>query len=88
MYRNLSARGMGISGRQSEIIELALTYHFRGFDFDILDYAKRCENKGDEYAQRFFESSKIKVGGWDLPVPWQGEEATYKADLAALGKIA
>ena len=36
MYKNLNVEGLGISGRQGELIELTLTYGFRGFDFDLV----------------------------------------------------
>ena len=32
MFKNLSPSALGISGHQSEIIELALTYGFAGMD--------------------------------------------------------
>ena len=37
MFLNLNAQSLGVSGRQSELIELALTYGFKGIDTDI-DY--------------------------------------------------
>ncbi|MEQ8790534.1 MAG: sugar phosphate isomerase/epimerase [Pirellulaceae bacterium] len=88
MYRNMSPKALGVSGRQSELIELALTYGFKGIDIDMRDFAKRWEKRGEEHARRFFDSSRIKIGGWDLPVRWEGELALYKADLAGLEVIA
>jgi chitinase len=41
MYKNLNATVLGVSGRQSELIELAMTYGFRGLDIDIVDLVKR-----------------------------------------------
>ena len=35
MYRSLNIDTLGVSGRQSELIELALTYRFRGIDVDV-----------------------------------------------------
>lgn len=88
MYRNMSPRALGVSGRQSELIELALTYGFKGIDIDMADYAKRCDKRGEEHARRFFESSQIRIGGWELPTRWLGDEGPFKVDLAALGGIA
>jgi sugar phosphate isomerase/epimerase len=88
MYKNMSPRALGVSGRQSELIELALTYGFRGMDADMADFAKRCEKRGEEHARRFIESSKIRIGGWELPTRWQADDVQYKADLAALDVIA
>jgi chitinase len=37
MYKNLNASSFGISGRQSDLIELAMTYGFQGIDIDAVD---------------------------------------------------
>ena len=36
MIKNFSADALGINGRQSELLELALTYAFDGFDIDTV----------------------------------------------------
>lgn len=84
MYKNLSADGLGISGRQSELIELSLTYGFKGLDLDIQDLVKRAQSTSVEQACRFLESAKIEVGGFELPVRWLADDATYKSDLEQL----
>ena len=88
MYRSLSPKAMGITGRQSEIIELALTYGFRGLELDIYDFAKRVEHRGLEHAARFIRSSQLKIGGFEVPVRWRGEDAVYRADMEKLDTIA
>ncbi len=88
MYKNLCAEALGISGRQSELIELALTFGFKGFDLNVGDLLKRVELQGADHTFRFIKSAKIKIGGFELPVRWQGAEASYKKDLATLGKVA
>src|SRR5690606_7468447 len=76
-----------ISGRQSELIELALTYGFRGLDVDMADLAKRARNTSIEQAIRFLESAKIKIGGFDLPVNLRADEATFTQQLAQLNQV-
>ena len=90
MYKNLNSWTLGISGRQSELIELALTYGFRGVDIDIQDMIGRSESKGIEHATRFLLSAQklLRIGGFDLPVVWTDDEETYKADLEKLPQIA
>jgi sugar phosphate isomerase/epimerase len=78
---------LGITGRQSEIIELALTYGFRGLELDIQDFAKRVEHRGLDHAGRFLRSSQLKIGGFELPVRWRSDEAVFQADLERLDQV-
>ncbi len=88
MYKNLSPKALGVSGRQSELIELALTYGFRGMDVDMADLAKRARVNGTPQATRFLESAKIRIGSYDLPIAWKGDEATFKTQLGLLNDAA
>ncbi|MBC8352961.1 MAG: TIM barrel protein [Planctomycetes bacterium] len=88
MFKNLCPSSLGISGRQSEIIELTLTYGFRGLDLEIDDFAQRAKTQGLDQAIRFLSSAKLHIGSVDLPVRWRADEATYKADLAELDEVA
>lgn len=88
MFKNLNPLALGISGRQSEVIELTLTYGFRGLDLAIDDLAKRAKQQGLEQAIQFISSARIRVGGFELPVRWRGEEAVFEGDLQALSEVA
>lgn len=87
MYLNLNAGALGVSGRQSELIELALTYGFKGFDLDFVPLVKQVDLHGYEHAARFIESANIKIGGFDLPVRWQGDDSDFHEDLDRLSKL-
>jgi len=88
MFKNLNPALLGISGRQSEIIELALTYGFRGLDLDLKEIAKRARSQGVDQAVRFIRSAKIQIGGVELPVRWRSDETVYKEELQALDELA
>jgi len=88
MYKNLNCESLGVSGRQSELLELALTYDFLGLDLDMIPFCKQVELRGLEHARRFIDSAKVRVGGFELPVRWQGDEAVYREDLGELPKVA
>jgi len=88
MYKNLSPKALGVSGRQSELIELALTYGFRGLDVDMADLSKRARVNGVSQAVRFLSSANIKVGSFDLPIPWKGDETSFRSQLTALAEAA
>jgi sugar phosphate isomerase/epimerase len=84
MFKNLSPRALGLSGRQSELIELALTYGFRGMDVDMGDLAKRARNSSIPHAIRFLESARLKIGNFPLPIEWTGDDATFTSQLVLL----
>jgi sugar phosphate isomerase/epimerase len=87
MYKNLNPFVLGISGRQGELLEIAMTYRFKGVDIDIREAVKRADISGIEATTRYILSAPIKIGGFELPVRWAGAEADFKADLAELPKL-
>lgn len=87
MFKNLSVAALGVSGRQSEIIELALSNGFRGIDLDLVDFATQVASHGLPHARRLLDSAKLKYGSAPLPVRWT-TDADYAADLAKLPQIA
>ena len=88
MFLNLNAQSLGVSGRQSELIELALTYGFKGIDTDIDYLVRQTELHDFEHAARFFSSANLRIGGFDLPVCWQGDAAQFEEALSRLSAIA
>jgi sugar phosphate isomerase/epimerase len=84
MFRNLSTYGLPLSGRPSELIELALSFGFDGMDIDILDMQKQAAAYGVEYARRLMVSARLKSGVFHLPVRLDGSDADFAADLAEL----
>lgn len=87
MYRNLSTEALGLSGRQSETIELALSYGFRGIDLDIVEFNTTVERQGLPHARRLIDSAKLRIGGFRLPVDWEGSDEEFKAELPRLNKL-
>ena len=86
MFRNLSTFGLPLSGRPSELIELALSFGFDGMDIDLLDLEKQAEIYGVEHARRLMVSARLKSGSFRLPVRLDGPEKEFEAELAALPK--
>lgn len=89
MFKNFSPKMLGVSGRQSELIELALTYRFKGMDLYYEDYAKRVNSGGIDEAARFILSAKkrveeFRIGAWNMPIRWNAPDNEYKADLVDL----
>ena len=92
MFKNLSPSALGVTGHQSEIIELALTYGFRGMDLDVVDFATRAKHRGLPYARRLIDSAMscadFKIGTFVLPVDWEGSDEQFKQDLETLPEYA
>lgn len=87
MYRNLNPYILGISGRQGELLEIALTHRFLGLTIDIREVAEKAKALGMEAATKYLLSARVKIGGFELPVRFSGTEADFKADLAGLKPI-
>jgi sugar phosphate isomerase/epimerase len=88
MFKNLNATVLGVSGRQSELIELAMTYGFQGLDFDAVDLVKRVQRSDFEKATRFLVSSKMRATGFDVPVDLDSDDVSFEKSLAELGTVA
>jgi sugar phosphate isomerase/epimerase len=87
MYRNLNPYILSISGRQGELLEIALTYRFQGLTIDIREVAEKAKTLGMEAATKYLLSARVKIGGFELPVRFAGPEADFKADLAELKPV-
>ncbi len=88
MFKNLCPAVLGISGRESEMIELALSHGFKGINLDLADFAGQVKAGGYEKASRLLTSARLKLGSFSLPVRWHGGEGQFKADLMALPEVA
>ena len=88
MFKNLNASALGVSGHQSEIIELALTYGFRGMDLRIVEFAHRAKVHGMPYARRLIDSAQIRTGTFELPLDCDTDDDAFKKALEKLAQYA
>ena len=93
MFKNLNARALGVSGHQSELIELALTYGFQGLDVDMVEITNRAQAKGMPYARRLIDSAKVRVstfrlGTFPLPLDCDADDDVFKQELEKLPEYA
>lgn len=86
MLRILNASILGITGRQSELIELALTYGFKGIDLDITDLRKRVQAQGFEQARHYLESARLCVSSFEIPCRYFESAQEQAAELAEVAK--
>ncbi len=92
MYRSLNVETLGITGRQSELIELALSFRFKGLDIDIETFARQVESRGQEYATRCLDSANkctgLTIGVWQLPISWDADEARLTEQITRIPSLA
>jgi sugar phosphate isomerase/epimerase len=88
MFKNLNPAALGVSGHQSEIIELALTFGFAGMDLNITEFAARARLKGMPYAKRLIQSAKVRIGTFALPLDWETDDETFQKELKKLAEYA
>jgi len=81
MYKNLDAKALGISGRQSDLIELAMTYGFQGLNIDAVDLQRRTARTDFEKASRFLLSSGMRVSGFDVPCDLDADDQDFERSL-------
>jgi sugar phosphate isomerase/epimerase len=91
MFKNLNFDHIGITGRASEVIELTLSFNFKGLDLDMQDYAAQVESQGLPHARRLIDSARLKIGSFYAPLfDEESEERgdTFESRLALLPKWA
>ena len=87
MEKILNCNGLGVSGRQNEMIELALTHKFDAVEIDMADLLGRHGALGKEFACQFLQSAKMKIGTFRLPVDLDADDATYNEQLASIDTV-
>ena len=91
MYRNLCSKSLGLSGRQSEIIESALSYQFKSMTLNMEEFASEVQSFGMPHARRFIDSAGIRIASFNLPLQgeaWDGIDNEYKVFLDQVPKFA
>ncbi len=78
MFKNLSTEGLGVAGRQSELIELALSFGFQGIDLDLADFQNQVKTHGIAHARRLLDSARLKFGPFPLPLVWDDSDEVYQ----------
>ena len=84
MYKNLNPSAIGVFGRQTELLEIALTHRFKGMDIDITELTKRALTTNAAQACRYMRSAPVKIGGFELPIRWAGDEKEFQAEMAQI----
>ena len=87
MYKILNLKGLGVAGRQNELIELALTHGFKGVEIDMVDLVGRHDALGKEFACQFLQSANMDIGAFDLPIDFGGTDEEFVKSCESLETI-
>ena len=96
MFKILNTRGLGVGGKQNELIELALTVGFNGVEVDMVDLVGRHDAMGKEFACQFLKAAKspasegdaasggkhLTIGTFRLPIELSGTDEQYATSIA------
>ncbi len=92
MIKNFSAWALGINGRQSELIELGLTYGFNGLDIDLDEMYRRNQRSESGDASKYLDAAKkqfdLNIGGFNIGIHLDGDEDAFVAEVEELTPLA
>lgn len=84
MFRCLSTRTLGVAGQESETIEWALSYGFKGIELDLAEFTERVANHGLDRARRLVDSAKLRLAQFALTLDLEADDATFERDRQRL----
>ncbi len=84
MFKNLNLGALGISGRQSEVIELTLSHGFKGLDLDLVEFGHQVQASGLPHARRLIDSARLRIGSVRVTLDWDCDTAAFDAQLEKL----
>lgn len=95
MLKNFSPESLGINGRQSELIELALTYGFVSMDVDMYEIMRRSRRTTTEDATKFLRAAMgeglgrmEQIGCFSLEIDLDADDETFTSQVGALHPLA
>ncbi|MCO8120587.1 sugar phosphate isomerase/epimerase [Stieleria sp. TO1_6] len=91
MLKNFSPKSLGINGRQSELIELALTYGFASMDIDMYEILRRSQRTTADDAAKFLKAAMgegmgrlEQLGGFQLEIDLDADDDAFTSQVGAL----
>jgi sugar phosphate isomerase/epimerase len=84
MFKCLSAEALGVSCGQGELIELALSYGFKGVELDIVEFVDQVKVQGLPKARRLLDSAKLKIASFRLPLDVEADDDVFRAQVQRL----
>lgn len=87
MYKFLCTDGLGLTMRQNELIELALTFDFKGIEIDMADMVGRADSMGMQFATQFVNSADVDIATYRLPLDLRTTDDDFAAEMTKLDRV-
>ena len=89
MLKNFAPQALGINGRQSELIELSLTYGFKSMDVDMSEMQRRSLRSSVDDAAKYLRAAEsLEIGGFDLGIDMDCDDDSFTSAVGALHPVA
>ena len=89
MHQALNTGAIGVRVRDlAEAIAAARLAGFTGVEFNVREVADLIDLHGAEYVRGLFSSAGVRPAAWSHGLDWRGDEAAWRAGLAALPRLA
>lgn len=87
MFRNLSTDALRITGRPSEVNELALTYGYTGIDLPLNELQGPGAKQNLEHAHRLLASTELTIGCCPLSISLESDDDEFAKETARFERI-
>lgn len=88
MFTSLSCGAIGIRTDLAGALALARKSGFRAVEFSITEAASLTKERGADSVRQMFAAAGVRPGGFNFPVEFRKDEATWRAGLQALPDLA
>ena len=89
MYKALSPGALGLRpANLQEAIEMARKAGYDGLEYNAGEVADLIDKHGVEHVRKLFSDANIRTAGFNLPLEWRKEEASWRAGLEKLPREA
>ena len=89
MYATLNAGAIGVKpAGLADLIAKAAANGFKGAEFWAPEVADLADKDGIDAVKGMFAKAGVIPAGWGLPTDWRKDDATFKAELEKLPRLA
>lgn len=89
MYKALSPGAIRVNvDNLADAIDAARRHGYGGVEFNVREVADLIDAQGVDAVRAMFTDAGVKPAGWGLPTDWRGDDASWRASLEELPRLA